>query len=219
LRRYNKCKKNEELLQLAFYSYADNSRKEFVDEGYFISLTGGEIYTAKNYRPYKALKYVKEEDSVFNVIKTEELMVYPGGMNPRIRWDAYSFREGGNDDYGRVLSFASPVYADVVKAVKNQIKSPLADKNPLAFLLVSGAEILKNEEDELLVIRDKDGAAQILSDAGYVDVKTIPLLRRYAGALKNTGLFVMYHSDINTGRLCAKPLSVVTEKSITRLVY
>jgi len=219
LKRYDKCKKNEELLQLAFYSYGDDSRKEFVDEGYFISLNGGEIYTAKNYRPYKALKYVKEADSVFNVIKTDELMVYPGGMNPRIRWDAHTFRESAETDYKHVLSFANPVYADVIKAVKNQIKNPLADENPLALLLVNDVEILKKGDNELFVIRDANGAAQILSDAGYVDVKTVNLLKSYASALKNTGLFVMFHNDIDTGRLYAKPLSVVTEKSITRLAY
>jgi hypothetical protein len=219
LRRYGKCKKDEELLQLAFYSYGDESRKEFVDEGYFISLGAGGIYTAKNYRPYKALKYVKEEDSVFDVIKTEELMVYPGDMNPRARWDACVFREPAEGDYRRALSFASPVYADVIKAVKNQIKSPLADKNPLAFLLVSGVELLEKDGEELLVIRDKNKGAQILCDAGHVEVKTIPLLKRYASALKNTGLLVMYHNDIAAGRLCAKPLSVVTEKSIIRLAY
>jgi hypothetical protein len=219
LRHYGRCKKDEELLQLAFYSYGDDSRKEFVDEGYFISLNTGEIYTAKNYRPYKALKYVKEEDSVFNVIKTEELMVYPGGMNPRIRWDACSFREPVEGDYQHALSLASPVYADVVKAVKNQIKNPLSDKNPLAFLLVSGVAVLEKDGEELLVIRDKNNAAQILSDAGYVDVQTVPHLKRYAGALRNAGLFVMYHNDLATGRLCAKPLSIVTEKSVIRLAY
>jgi hypothetical protein len=219
LRRYNKCKKDEELLQLAFYSYGDDSRKEFVDEGYFISLGGGEIYTTKNFRPYKALKYVKEEDSLFSVIKTEELMVYPGDMNPRIRWDACSFREPVEGDFKHILSFASPMYADVVKAVKNQIKNPLSDKNPLAFLLVSGVELLKKDDEELLVIRDKNNAAQILSDAGYVEVKTLPHLKRYAGALRDMGLFVMYHNDVATGRLCAKPLSLVTEKSVIRLAY
>jgi len=219
LRRYGKCRKGEELLQLAFYSYGDDSRKEFVDEGYFISLGGGEIYTVKNYRPYKALKYVKEEDSVFDVIKTEELMVYPGDMNPRARWDACSFRGPEEGDYRRALSFASPVYAEVIKAVKNQIKSPLADKNPLALLLVSGVELLEKDGEELLVIRDRDNGAQMLCDAGPIDVKTVPLLKRYAGALKNTGLLVMYHNDIAVGRFCAKPLSVVTENSIIRLVY
>jgi len=219
LRRYGKCRKGEELLQLAFYSYGDDSRKEFVDEGYFISLGGGEIYAAKNYRPYKALKHVKEEDSVFDVIKTEELMVYPGDMNPRARWDACSFRETGEGDCRRALSFAKPVYADVIKAVKNQIKSPLADRNPLALLLVSGAELLVKDGEELLVIRDRDNGAQILCDSGPVGVKTVPLLKRYASALKNAGLLVMYHNDIAAGRLCAKPLSVVTEKSVTRLVF
>jgi hypothetical protein len=217
LRRYNKCKQNEELLQLAFYSYADDSRKEFVDEGYYISLGSGEIYLTKNYRPYKALKYVKEEDSVFNIIKTDELMVYPGGTNPRIRWDAYSFRETTQADYKRVLSFASGEYADIIKAVKNQIKSPLADKNPIALLGVNGMELYNKGDEALLVARGKNGA-QILSDAGYVDVKTVALLKRYAN-LSNAGLLVMFHNDIGTGRLCAKPLSIVTENAVIRLAY
>jgi hypothetical protein len=140
-------------------------------------------------------------------------------MNPRIRWETCSFRESAEGDYKRVLSFAIDKYADLIKTVKNQIKSPLADKNPLALLLVSGVEIFEKDGEELLVIRDKNNTAQILSDAGYVDVKTVPYLKRYALSLKGAGLLVMFHNDVAAGRLYAKPLSVVTEKSVIRLAY
>src|SRR5262249_27345896 len=56
-----------ELVQLAFNSYDDVARKEFVDTGIWMNLGTGRIQLTQNYRPYKAVKYIKSDDSFFGV--------------------------------------------------------------------------------------------------------------------------------------------------------
>ena len=71
-------RKREEadFLQLAFWVEYDAAAKEYVDKGCYVDLATGEIFLSSNYRPLKALKYIKEEDSVFHVIHTGSAVVY-----------------------------------------------------------------------------------------------------------------------------------------------
>ena len=55
--------KDVELVQLAFNSHDDVARKEFVDLGIWMNLTTGGIQITQNFRPYKATKYIKSDDS------------------------------------------------------------------------------------------------------------------------------------------------------------
>ena len=52
-----------------------------------MTLGNGRIRVTQTLRPYKAAKYIKSEDSFFQVAQVKELCVYPGGVNPRVRWE------------------------------------------------------------------------------------------------------------------------------------
>ena len=45
------CEENAELVQLSFDSYDNPARREYVDEGAWISLASGRICKTRNYRP------------------------------------------------------------------------------------------------------------------------------------------------------------------------
>ena len=62
-------KENAQLVQLSFDVRLDDARKEYIDRGYWIALTDGIIYQTLNYRPLKALKHVKAEDTCFPLSK------------------------------------------------------------------------------------------------------------------------------------------------------
>ena len=91
-----------ELVQLAFNSHDDVARQEYVDTGVWMTLGNGRIRVTQTLRPYKAAKYIKSDDSFFQVAQVKELCVYPGGVNPRVRWDgmvaAAAGAEGPGDD-------------------------------------------------------------------------------------------------------------------------
>ena len=78
-------KENVRLLQLSFHVSYDGARRELVDKGWWLDLDSGEIDITYNYRPVKALKYVKEEDSVTEALRVPMLVYYPGENGRRIR--------------------------------------------------------------------------------------------------------------------------------------
>src|SRR5215831_5573477 len=88
-----------ELLQLAFNAHDDWTRKEFVETGEWLNLQTGAVQLTKNYRPYHAAKFIREDDSCFHVVTCPELFVYPGNLNPRVRWEASEQRPVAGGDY------------------------------------------------------------------------------------------------------------------------
>ena len=60
-----------ELVQLAFNSHDDVARKEFVDTGVWMNLGNGRIQLTQTFRPYKAAKYIKSDDSFFQVAQVQ----------------------------------------------------------------------------------------------------------------------------------------------------
>src|SRR5690349_2953249 len=115
---------NVELLQLAFNSHDDWTRSEFVETGVWLNLQTGAVQLTRNYRPYHAAKFIREDDSCFHVIVCPELCVYPGNLNPRVRWEASEPRPASKADLARAREYAKPDLKVVIKDVKTQLKSP-----------------------------------------------------------------------------------------------
>ena len=114
-------KENVTLLQLAFDVYYDDSRKEFVDKGWWIDRESGEISVTYNYRPVKALKYVKEEDSVMEAVKVPLLVCYPGENGRRIRWEGGEFLPVTEELLAAVRGKAATSLPGIVKMAKNEL--------------------------------------------------------------------------------------------------
>jgi hypothetical protein len=171
-----------------------------------------------NYRPYKATKYIKEDDSVFGVLQLKDLYIYPGDTNPRIRWEADGSIERPiqKEDFATIEKWASGQFADTVKAVKNTIKNPLADKHLVVLLSLHKAYL--NGED--LVVEDSNGFAITLKDITERAISATANLRAFLPAeAKGISLAVMMHNNVVTGLLSAQPLSLITSEKIIRLLY
>jgi hypothetical protein len=214
--QYNRYLESEELVQLTFYSYGDDARREFVDEGYYISLSGGRVYKTVNYRPYKALKYVKEDDSNFGLIRASEVSIYPGDANPRIRFNKYTMEELTAAHFEKIVSMSGGDFASLQKSVKNQIRNALADKNPIYLLRVS--DIITTGGYTHIV--DGSGAKQLLLDTGYINTGSLALFRSIDKKLLIGGaVLVMFGNDTDSGLLAAKPLAAVTGGGVARFIY
>ncbi|WP_028550210.1 hypothetical protein [Paenibacillus sp. UNC451MF] len=205
------------LLQLAFRSYTDAPRGEYVDEGYWVNLSTGQIQITRTYRPFRASKYIREEDSIFHVVAVKELAQYPGEMNKRVRWEEAVYREASSQDYKKVMASAERSFAEVIKRVKNQIKNPLSDKNPVVLLHFK--ELLK--ADTSYVLTDDQGKQLPLADIPYVCEPTTHLLPLLNMAyLQNQAVLVVFGHNMQMNRLEAQPLSIVSaDVGIIRLLY
>ena len=208
---------NVDLIQLAFNSYDDVARKEFVDTGIWMNLTTGRVQLTQNFRPYKAAKFIKSDDSVFHVVQVKELYIYPGEVNPRIRWDAMEPRAATSADYARVKANSQREFVSVIKEVKSNLKLPLADKRPV-YALAFGRI---GEVDGKLVMEDAKGERLVLSDDGVTDEPaTCDLLRLLPSSdLIGQTLVGRFRHDLEKRTLQVKPLSIVTDRAIVRLTY
>lgn len=204
-----------ELVQLAFNSHDDVARKEFVDTGIWMNLATGRIQITQTFRPYKAVKYIKSDDSFFQVAQVKELCLYPGGVNSRIRWEGMIPRPAGANDFAKIRGFGHAGFAAVIKDVKTQLKGPLADKQPI--YAINYAKL--GQVNGSYVAEDATGERLVMTDAGMSEEPAschlLSLLPKdiFAGHT----LIVRFRHDLDTRKLQIKPLSIVTPASIVRL--
>lgn len=204
-----------ELVQLAFNSHDDPARQEFVDTGVWMTLGGGKIRVTQTLRPYKAAKFIKSEDSFFQVAQVKELCIYPGGVNPRVRWDGMTPRPLEPKDLATVRKHGQADFAAAVKDVKGSLKGPLADKTPILALNFKQIGTV----GDAFVAEDAKGDRLVLTDAGQSEeppsCHLLPLLPK--GALTGQTLIARFRHDLDTRKLQIKPLSIVTAEQVIRL--
>jgi hypothetical protein len=213
LREQNSLLSNAQLVQLSFTSKKSEARKEWIDEGIWLETTKGNLFYTKNYRPFRAAKQMKEEDSIFHIVQTNELFIYPGEGNKRVRWEDYQFI--GLPDSKVIHEFAKTDVTEVIKQVRNQLKLPLADKHPLALIAFSKIGKLEGE----WMLEDSKGVRLTLSDDDHQEMATLPLLDLLSNKeLENGAMLVKFAHNLETGVLAAKPLSIITTNRIVRLL-
>lgn len=215
------CKKeNARLVQLSFRVYYDEARKEYIDEGYWADVDTGEISVTRNYRPIKALRYVKQEDSCFSLVKTPLLVYYPGEGNRRIRWEKEERETISPDIWQSLRESAWKSIPEAVKAVKNRIKNTLSEEEEGILLAFDMVGKKNEEENECYFIRDEGGNTLRLRDlpdqAGGVEMlKWLP----EAELLKKQVLFGKLYYEPKGREMCLAPFSILTEDRIVRLRY
>jgi hypothetical protein len=208
---------NAQLLQLAFNSHDDWTRGEFVETGVWLNLQNGTVQLTRNYRPYKAARFIREDDSCFHVAVCAELYIYPGQFNPRVRWEAMEPRPVTKEDHAKIREHAKTDFKALLKDVKAQLKSPLGSRHP--FALVRYKALGRAGED--LIIEDQSGERLILAehdhDSEPATLHLFPMLPK--SVRRDHAMLVRFHHDLDSQKLRAKPLSIVTGEEVIRLTY
>jgi hypothetical protein len=216
LMKYGMYEENAEIIQLSYYSYDNVGRRSFVDEGYWFNLGSGKIYRSKNYRPYKALRFIKEENTCFEILQIPELFIYPGDVNPRARWESHKLRLATNDDRIKVINSASSDYAAVVKSAKASIKNPLSEKNPVVLLKLNRAYLA----GERVVLDDGLGYRLTVCDLPDQEIYTEMFCKHVLpGICDNLALTAMINNNLSTGEFSVTALSLIAPDKIIRLLY
>jgi hypothetical protein len=207
-----------EIIQLSFNCYGNTATKEWTDMGIWLNMKTGEIHKTINERPFLTERYLKADNTVFDVLTIKEMYLYPGNYNRKIRWFT-DVKERGYTDYDlrKVRSFAAGNYEGVVLSIKQALRNPLEDKDPVA--LVALHEVYLSGED--LVIEDKSGNALTLKDSTRQNFPaTLPFLSAMLPQqISNLSLVLLFNYDVQTGLLSAQPLSLITPTKIIRLLY
>lgn len=217
LKEYGLIHQDVEMIQLSFVSYDDVARQEYVDLGYWIEKTTGDIHRTLQYRPYKAAKYIHEEDSFTDVAIIPSLYLYPGDRNRRVRFEHMTTRPLTKQDIEWIVSKASRSYTESFKQIKNQLKDPLTDKNPVMLLYVD--KVSKTVHDQV-VISDESGQQLVLDPITALHQNTLPLLQYLElDQVSGSAMLLMFEHQLDTGRLKAQPLTLIKGPNVIRLLY
>ncbi len=213
-------KEQARLVQLSFQVIYDEARKEFVDTGYWADLDTGEISCTLNYRPVKALKYVKQEDSCFGMVRIPLLCYYPGGMNRRIRWESASYEPVTGEDLKKVMSHGHKDIGAAVKLAKNEMKNLLSEDYCGMLIQYKRIGIVNDQGKDCFVMEDEAGGRlELAGRDGWADtmaaLSMIPKREVYA----NQALFGLMYYDADSHKIRMYPCSIVTGEGIVRLLY
>ncbi len=209
-------KQDVKLIQLSFWVTYDEARKEYIDTGCWADIATGEISVTRNYRPVKALKYVKQEDTTFGVACVPTAVYYPGQGNRRVRWDGVNIRQVESEDISAIRKAAVTSLANEIKAVKNIIKNALAD--PIHISLVSYTMLGKCGEE--YVLKNAAGETIMLGNSPYLESSTERIgLLPDSKLFENQVLLGAFYYDYIDRRIKLQPLSIITKTNIVRLLY
>lgn len=213
------CQKDAQLVQLSFDVIYDDARKEYIDRAYWIDVKNGEISQTLNYRPVKALKYVKSEDTCFEAVQVPTLCYYPRSVNKRVRWESCSMEAVTPELLGAVRFHIGSDLSTVIKSVKNEIKNTLSEKYVAIAVQYDSIGTIENET----VLCDKNGEKIVLRDrkADGVDHQSVQKLHHLPNGdlLKNQVMFGLMFYDTTDARICMHPYSIISDKQIIRLQY
>ena len=216
LEALGRSKSELDLAQLSFWVTFDAARKEYIDTGCWADLSTGEIFMTYNYRPLKALKYVKAEDTVFGVAHIPMAACYPGEGNLRIRWEGSQIRGLEAGDLQKLRSMAVNSLGAEAKSVKNILKNALAD--PMLIRMISFELIGRMGEE--YVLRTAEGETIVLGKAPGMEATTDRLaLLPDNRILENQVLVGAFYYDGESRRLKLQPLSILTDADVVRLLY
>lgn len=211
-------KQNSEILQLSFTVLTDDIHKRYTDMAYWIDLSDGEICKTENKRPFRAEKFIKQEDSFFGVYTVPELFRYPGGLNRRVRWESTDIRNKNKSDYSdyeKALSFAENSLSEAVKKAKNELKNTLS--NPCVAMLVK-YDSIQFAEDGHGVLKLGDETISLRADRNYPDVIDIlKILGCNKYNCENCAVLGEFFYSESDRKIYLCPLAVVTSDEIIRL--
>lgn len=206
------------LVQLSFDVSFDEARREYIERGFWLDLDQGTLSQTQNFRPIKALKYVRADDSCFDVVEVPVLYEYPGEYNRRIRWNDCTTRPLTPKEQCTLPSLAKANIAEVVKLAKGQMKNTLLPKYIPALLPVGQIGMVEKD----LVLADPAGNRILLRDRceDGPDHESIHRLHRLSFAITvGSAIFGLMFYDKVDRRICLHPYSVVTPEEIIRLQY
>lgn len=211
-------RENVRLVQLSFDVSFDEAKREYVERGFWLDLDTGAIGQTLNYRPLKALKYVKADDSCFELLEIPVLYEYPGERSKRIRWEGFTSRAITAQEYQTILARAETGIAQAVKAAKGQMKNTMLPKYIPALLPVGqigragDALVLEDPTGERIVLRDRREDGE--DHAAVSRLEACPVAIPAGSAV-----FGLVFYDAADRRICLHPYSIVTADAIIRLQY
>ncbi len=194
-----------ELIQLYFIEEDNQLSKEFVETGIWFELASKKLCKTVNIRPYKAAKYIKEEDSIKSCVQVEELYFYPSENTPRVTIKEPLLREVTPTDLSVIKEAVTDDYSAIIKDIKNIFKAPLSDKE--LYYLVKVDKIRKFEKG--LILENSKGENIVINGDNNVLVEFM-----YGKDLQNRTMLIKVSKEIIDNGFKVDVISVIKDNDI-----
>ncbi len=218
LRNLGLVRQNVKLVQLSFDVSLDEAKQEYVERAFWIDIDTGTIYHTLNLRPVRALKYVKASDSCFNLLEVAELLIYPGGLNRRVRWEECAEYPLDDKIKLHLPTLAEENIAVAVKKAKGQFKNTLFPKYVPVLLPIEQIAYI----DERPILIDHVGNRLAIRQYRTSDQKydAITSLKHFPLPIDSScAAFGLLFYDSSDYSICFCPYSIVTPQQIVRLMF
>ncbi len=218
LRNLGLVRRNVKLAQLSFDVSLDEAKQEYIERAFWIDIDNGTIYHTLNLRPVRALKYVKASDSCFSLLEVAELLIYPGGLDRRVRWDECAKYPLEDKIKLHLPTLAEENIAVAVKKAKGQFKNTLFPK--YLPILLPIAQIAYNEDTPILV--DPIGNRIVVRHSQLDGKKydTIASLKHFPLPIDSgCAAFGLLFYDNSDYSICFDPYSIIANGQIVRLMF
>lgn len=206
-------KEHRSLIQLGFRVSYIEALSEYVEEGFWFVVEDGEIHKTINTRPKKALKYIKEEDSVLDCIMVPRLYEYPGLYHKRIRYEGCLVREITQQELRKVKEVALSSLSEAIKLAKTKCKHPLETQD-IALLLAYDA--IECHEDSYYICKGEEKCKLFALPGYHLDM--LRQLPEQSLLTKQTAL-VLFSYEKQTQRLFARLVCLISDEHIVRMLY
>lgn len=216
LKRIGLCKENALIVQLAFTIITSNASKQYVDIGFWLDLETGKLNSTYNYRPFKALKHIKQDDSIFSVIIPKNLVYYPGDVNQRIRWDDFQVRDCVTADFATIRAFGQDI-ASLIKACKGYLKNTLSQNYMPVLVACKG--IGKTADGDILVEDALGSKIKLATMRGFESTLNNMLCLPSLAKCENQTIFGCIFYSEKERMFLLHPFSIVCSDDVIRLLY
>lgn len=200
--------RSTELIQLSFSVIENLTVQRLEENGLWLDLGNGEIYLLQNLRPFKALRYIPESNTEFDLLSCSELVEYPGDYNSRIRLATVTKEKIGEGALKRAYEFAKDFNSLEFNKIKASLRDGLSGMSPHGFFKVDGFGFGLNGVSALL-----GGFELRLSESFETDVLKVCSKQD----LSNRAC--LFRFDLVEGEVELSPLCLVGESSILRLGF
>jgi hypothetical protein len=206
------------LFELAYERIDDEAREEQVQTSHLIDLHEGRIVRALSYLPLKKGRGAgnrPNQPSWMTPLVVKDAAVYPGFINPRVRWEARDEQVLPADPavLGVVYSLAAPAFEPVFQQFRQQLRHHLAPRDAVFLMRCR----MIGKIGERVVVEDAKGARVEAVDRRQ-DYSNVANLVRAGGELRDQpALLARLFVRLPSNTIVAEPLALLTAEKHLRL--
>ncbi len=217
LREMGSWRRSARLVQLSFDVRLDEARRAYVERGYWLELSRGDLVQTLDVRPVKEGRFISA-DTCFELVEVPALYVTPMEACPRVWWISSVCRPLTTEELSSLRDLADSQLASALQTAREQLAEPLLPGVVPVYLHVGAVGRVGGE----LVLEGADGARIALRDRkedGRELASTLRLRVLPKPPAVGDALFGLVFYEETERRLCLHPYALVREDGIVRLQF